>query len=171
MQENYLALSPKLLCCNINWILSLLLLTFHLSVSYFPETITYSFKRPLQWPLDSGIGIFEPILGRWWWGVSTDGGGWEPWDLRRQCVFFWSNDLMVNIPHVEHSIWKILVRFHAQEEDYFYDYFDFGFLTTHDTSRPPVSCFSCVVLFETPWTVAHQASLSMGFSRQEYWSG
>ena len=25
--------------------------------------------------------------------------------------------------------------------------------------------------FETPWTVAHQAPLSMGFSRQEYWSG
>ena len=24
---------------------------------------------------------------------------------------------------------------------------------------------------ETPWTVACQASLSMGFSRQEYWSG
>ena len=23
----------------------------------------------------------------------------------------------------------------------------------------------------TPWTVAYQASLSMGFSRQEYWSG
>ena len=23
----------------------------------------------------------------------------------------------------------------------------------------------------TPWTVAHQALLSMGFSRQEYWSG
>ena len=28
-----------------------------------------------------------------------------------------------------------------------------------------------VQLFVTPWTVAHQASLSMGFSRQEYWSG
>ena len=26
-------------------------------------------------------------------------------------------------------------------------------------------------LFETPWTVALQAPLSMGFSRQEYWSG
>ena len=26
-------------------------------------------------------------------------------------------------------------------------------------------------LFETPWTVDHQAPLSMGFSRQEYWSG
>ena len=30
---------------------------------------------------------------------------------------------------------------------------------------------SCVQLFATPWTVAHQASLSMGFSRQEYWKG
>ena len=30
---------------------------------------------------------------------------------------------------------------------------------------------SRVQLFETPWTVAHQATLSMGFSRQEYWSG
>ena len=26
-------------------------------------------------------------------------------------------------------------------------------------------------LFATPWTVAYQASLSMGFSRQENWSG
>ena len=25
--------------------------------------------------------------------------------------------------------------------------------------------------FVTPWTVAHQAPMSMGFSRQEYWSG
>ena len=25
--------------------------------------------------------------------------------------------------------------------------------------------------FVTPWTVAHQAPLSMGFSKQEYWSG
>ena len=30
---------------------------------------------------------------------------------------------------------------------------------------------SHVRLFATPWTVAYQASLSMGFSRQEYWSG
>ena len=30
---------------------------------------------------------------------------------------------------------------------------------------------SCVQLFETPWTVARQAPLFMGFSRQEYWSG
>ena len=30
---------------------------------------------------------------------------------------------------------------------------------------------SRVQLFAIPWTVAYQASQSMGFSRQEYWSG
>ena len=33
-----------------------------------------------------------------------------------------------------------------------------------------LSRFSCVHLFVTSWTTAHQALLSMGFSRQEYWS-
>ena len=34
-----------------------------------------------------------------------------------------------------------------------------------------LSRFSVVCLLATPWTVAHRASLSMGFPRQEYWSG
>ena len=34
-----------------------------------------------------------------------------------------------------------------------------------------LNCFSCVQLFATLWTVAHQAPLSVGFSRREYWSG
>ena len=34
-----------------------------------------------------------------------------------------------------------------------------------------LSHFSHVRLFVMLWTVAHQAPLSMGFSRQEYWSG
>ena len=34
-----------------------------------------------------------------------------------------------------------------------------------------VKSLSRVWLFVTPWTVAHQAPPSMGFSRQEYWSG
>ena len=36
---------------------------------------------------------------------------------------------------------------------------------------PWVKSLSRVQLFATPWTVAYQASPSMGFSRQEYWSG
>ena len=34
-----------------------------------------------------------------------------------------------------------------------------------------LSRLSCVTLCATPWTVMHQAPWSMGFSRQEYWSG
>ena len=34
-----------------------------------------------------------------------------------------------------------------------------------------VKSLSHVLLFTTPWTVAYQAPLYMGFSRQEYWSG
>ena len=34
-----------------------------------------------------------------------------------------------------------------------------------------VQLLSCVGLFVTPWTVALQVPLSMGFFRQEYWSG
>ena len=42
----------------------------------------------------------------------------------------------------------------------------------HDWSDwSEVKLFSHIRLFETPWTVAHQAPLSMGFSRQEYWGG
>ena len=34
-----------------------------------------------------------------------------------------------------------------------------------------LSCFSRVRLLATPWTAAYQSPLSMGFSRQDYWSG
>ena len=34
-----------------------------------------------------------------------------------------------------------------------------------------LSCLSCVQLLVTPWTVTHQASLPIKFSRQEYCSG
>ena len=34
-----------------------------------------------------------------------------------------------------------------------------------------LSRFSCIQLFATLWTVTLQAPLTMGFSRQDYWSG
>ena len=34
-----------------------------------------------------------------------------------------------------------------------------------------LNCFSCIWLFVTLWTAAHKAPLSLGFSRQECWSG
>ena len=45
------------------------------------------------------------------------------------------------------------------------------FLGITPKERKKVKSLSSVQLFVTPWTVAYQASPSMGFSRQEYWSG
>ena len=42
---------------------------------------------------------------------------------------------------------------------------------THMCMKVKVKSFSRVQLLATSWTVAHQASLSMGLSRQEYRSG
>ena len=39
------------------------------------------------------------------------------------------------------------------------------------TQKVKVKSLSCVRLFVTRWTVAYQAPLSLGFSRQEHWSG
>ena len=41
----------------------------------------------------------------------------------------------------------------------------------YDNEIMYITSHSRVRLFVTPWTVAYQASPSMGFSRQEYWSG
>ena len=40
-----------------------------------------------------------------------------------------------------------------------------------EKSKVKAKSLSHVRLFETPWTAAYQAPPSMGFSRQEYWSG
>ena len=42
---------------------------------------------------------------------------------------------------------------------------------THSVQFSSVQSLSCVRVFGTPWTAAYQAPLSMGVSRQEYWSG
>ena len=42
---------------------------------------------------------------------------------------------------------------------------------TGGLNKRKVTSLSHVQLFAAPWTVAYQVPLSMGFSRQEYWSG
>ena len=44
-------------------------------------------------------------------------------------------------------------------------------LQPEDKLKVKVKLLSRVRLFATPWLVAYQASPSMGFFRQEYWSG
>ena len=45
------------------------------------------------------------------------------------------------------------------------------FLSENDKPTSFSEVTQCVQLFVTPWTIACQAPPSMGFSRQEYWSG
>ena len=45
---------------------------------------------------------------------------------------------------------------------------DYNFLFSFIPCAMGSQSLSCVQLFATPWTVACQAPLSMGFSRQEY---
>ena len=49
--------------------------------------------------------------------------------------------------------------------------YDFGTVFFGSYERKKVKLLSHVRLFATPWTVAYQAPLSMGFSKQVYWSG
>ena len=46
-----------------------------------------------------------------------------------------------------------------------------GITESESEKKVKVKSLSRVRLFVTPWTVAYQASPSMGFSRQECWSG
>ena len=83
---------------------------------------------------------------------------------------------------LEHLISTLFMNFKYAVLYYYYSH-----LVAHQLSRPyspnnwnfisldqhvcMLSRFSCVWSFETLWTVACQASPSMGFSRQKYWSG
>ena len=63
-------------------------------------------------------------------------------------------------------LFKLVFRRLQWDELIVYDILDYiscGALKVKSLSR--------VRLSATPWTVAYQASPSMGFSRQEYWSG
>ena len=46
-----------------------------------------------------------------------------------------------------------------------------NYISVKKEKRKKVKSLSRIRLFVTPWTVAYHAPPSMGFSRQEYWSG
>ena len=78
-------------------------------------------------------------------------------------LFLWGQ-ISHNFPLFPHTMWKRKLSL---------------WRTAHVSSTiilvailPYPSCvLSCVQLFVTPWTVAHQAPLSVEFSRQKYWTG
>ena len=90
-----------------------------------------------------------------------------PWEPSRQRTLSWPLDL--ELIHVVYHLGKFFLYFLNGHSDYqkcFGNSWDVFLL-----SEMCVCVLCCVLLFVTPWTVAHQAPPSMGFSRQEYWSG
>ena len=78
-----------------------------------------------------------------------------------------------------HKLLKIIVQFYsapkAQKSEEAFPIASSS-LARHWQSSEQMEVWKCyllshVQLFVTPWTVAHQAPLSMVFSRQEYWTG
>ena len=66
---------------------------------------------------------------------------------------------------MEHSFYFILGK--DQSADLFHQ----GLITSSYSACIHAQSLICVQFFVTPWTIAHQAPPSMGFSRQEYWRG
>ena len=86
-----------------------------------------------------------------------------------------SQEALIHLPWVRHSGLDQLIvnRKSTQDKNMAAPKGITGLKKEEWFSRTPVrvlSCLSRVQLFETPWTVAHQASLSREFSKQEYWS-
>ena len=63
----------------------------------------------------------------------------------------------------EKTLYMDITRWSIPKSDWLY--------SLQPKMKVKVKSLSCVWLFETPWTVAHQAPPSIEFSRQEYWNG
>ena len=87
------------------------------------------------------------------WGVRNC-GDWKQ---------FWEGELLQHCSSITSSSIKIFNKMVSKTK----------YFTSSLTSslKIKVKSLSHIWLFVTPWTVTHQAPLSMGFSRQEYWSG
>ena len=81
---------------------------------------------------------------------STDPGGWRPRGQRVSTVQFQGLMILTQQTQRERERPSSLIDFSSESES--------------EVARH-------VRLFATPWTVAHQAPPSVGFSRQEYWRG
>ena len=67
------------------------------------------------------------------------------------------------------NTWWIIKKAREFQRNIYFCFIDYA--KAFDFVKVKVKSFSCVRLFATPWTVAYQAPPSMGFSRQECWSG
>ena len=120
--------------------------------------------RSLDWevPLEKGMAIHSSILAWRIPGIEKSGGLQSVGSQR--VGHNWATNTHTHT-HTHTHIITTQLR-HLQ----------FLSLRNGDTAEDIRCCccytvFSCVQLFVTPWTVAGQAPLCLGFPRQEYWAG
>ena len=111
----------------------------------------------------------------WTWVSCTAGRFFTVWDTKEAHVYdMYEMELRLKIQYTAHMHRHI----HAHTFSARVCSWDIRFKKTSSslsafgfTVKKDVKLLSHVRLFATLWTVAHQAPLSMAFSRQEYWSG
>ena len=83
----------------------------------------------------------------------------------------WESNLLLNIKHLSSNITIIIYQFQQLCCQKLFTFSKWTVMIYANMLAWMLSHFGCVRLCATPWTGTHQAPLSMGFSRQEYWSG
>ena len=99
--------------------------------------------------------------------------------IKNHCCVKWlpsySKVVSVAVCNTCVKIWALGTAGHLWRVGYYFCFLrNCGYHKYKQQPQHKVVCvweLSCVQLFATPWTVAHQALLSMEFSRQECWSG
>ena len=121
--------------------------------------LSMGFSRQEYWsglPLPSPGDLSHPGIEPRSPALQADSLLTELWRKPSHCIW-WA---------IYHS--ECYILFFSTTYVYLYIYI---YIYIHIHIKVKVKSPSRVWLFATPWTVAHQAPLSMEFSRQEYWSG
>ena len=131
-----------------------------------PTSENWQLHDPLSWvcvliiPSTTAYSAFSSLLAHWVMVSSS----LSPCLIRSQSSFIFSSSATGIIPHLSKMVEKNYIS-RCQH------IFVVKISGVAVESEKKVKSLSCVRLFATPWTVAYQASPSMGFFRQEYWSG
>ena len=140
-----------------------------------PPAMRETWVRSLGWeesPPRRSIRLLTPVF----WPAEFH-GLYSPrglkWSDRTDCIRPWLNGFEENVSKTLYLM-PFSLAFIDQTTDSSFSIFllpleSINSVSTH-LSVCMLSHFSCVHLFVTPWAVARQAPLSMGFSRQGYWS-